>query len=76
MIGSVPRFLVLLWSVRTQIKGRILSGKIIFCIVNEHTADDLSINRMTKVSANLSKNSLEQWEERDPDPCPVSVSFW
>lgn len=38
-----------------------------FCIVNEHTADDLSVNRMTKVSTNLSKNSLEQWEELDPD---------
>jgi len=53
MIGSVPRCLVLLWSALTQIEGRILSGKIIFCIVNEHTADDLSVNRMMKVSANL-----------------------
>lgn len=63
----------MLWSAGTQIKGRILSGKIIFYIVNEHTADDLSVNRMTKVSANLSKNSFEQWEELDPDPSPVSV---
>lgn len=50
----------MLWSGGTQIKGKILSGKMIFCIVNEHTADDLSVNWMKKVSANLSKTSLEQ----------------
>lgn len=58
---------------RTQIKGRALSGKIMFCIVNKHTADDLSVNRMMKVSANLSKNSLEQWEGLDPDSSPVRM---
>lgn len=75
MTASVPRFWVLLWSARTWIRGSILSDKIIFYIVNEHTADDLSVNRMTEVSANLSKKSLEQWEELDSVSSPVSVSF-
>lgn len=52
-----------------------MSGKIMFCIVNEHTADDLSVNRMMKVSANLSKNSLDQWKGLEPDSSPVSMSF-
>lgn len=53
-----------------------MPDKIIFYIVNEHTADDISVNRMMEVSANLSKKSLEQWEELDPVASPVSVSSW
>lgn len=76
MTGSVPRFWVLLQSACTWIRGSILPDKIIFYIVNEHTADDISVNRMMEVSANLSKKSLEQWEELDPVASPVSVSSW
>lgn len=53
-----------------------MSVKIIFWIVNEHTADDLSVNKMMEVSVNLGKNSFEQQEKLDPDPGPVSLSFW
>lgn len=76
MTGSVPRFWVLLWSARTWIRGSILSDMIIFYIVNEHTADDISVNRMMEASANPSKKSLEQWEELDPVSSPVSVTSW
>lgn len=31
---------------------------------------------MMEVSANLSKKSLEQWEELDPVSSPESVSSW
>lgn len=53
-----------------------MSDKIIFYIVNEHTADDISVNRMMEASANPSKKSLEQWEELDPVSSPVSVTSW
>lgn len=76
MTGSVPRFWVLFRSACTWIRGSILSDKVIFYIVNEHAADDISVNRMTKVSANLSKKSLEQWEELDPVSSPISVFSW
>lgn len=76
MTGSVPRFWVLLRSARTWIRGSILSDMIIFYIVNEHTADDISVNRMMEASANPSKKSLEQWEELDPVSSPVSVTSW
>lgn len=59
MIGSVLR--VLVWSLHTEIKGRLSSAKIIFCIVNEHTAAGSSLNDMMEVSVILSENAVEQW---------------
>lgn len=61
MIGSVSGFLVSLLSVSPD-KGRILASRTAFCIVNKHSTDVFSVNKMTKINTFIDMSQVQTWD--------------